>query len=103
MRRFSGDRIRYHPLSKKLRVLHAWGSKNQPGLYSTLCQAADIWSRSVHRTTAQKPNEALAEACCDLLNSAVIPQLFDVILIDEGQDLIIDDDALKYEKKQPFY
>lgn len=102
LRRFSCHQVRYDSHNQKLRVLHAWGSKEQPGLYNTICQAAGIWSLSVRRTSSSQPHEALAEACCDLLQKSVIPQLFDAILIDEGQDLLVEDE-LKFEGKQPFY
>ena len=36
-----------------------------------------------------------------LLKQATIPQIFDAILIDEGQDLIVD--RYKFKDKQPFY
>ncbi len=50
---------------------------------------------------SKKPNEALAEACCQLLENKTIPQLFDAVLIDEGQDLIANN--WKYQDKQAFY
>ena len=102
LRRFSYGEIGYNQNNTKLRTFHAWGAKNQPGLYSTLCRAAGIWSLSVNDTEFQQPNEALAYVCSHLLKSAKIPQIFDAILIDEGQDLIVNDE-LKYEGKQPFY
>ncbi len=100
--RFSCGQVRYDSNSQKLRVLHAWGSQEQPGLYSTICQGAGVWSLSVRRTHSSKPHKALAEACCDLLKKSVIPQLFDAILVDEGQDFLVEDE-LKFEGKQPFY
>ncbi|HLO47139.1 MAG TPA: pentapeptide repeat-containing protein, partial [Kamptonema sp.] len=102
LRRFSHGEIGYSSNNKKLRSLHAWGAKNQPGLYSTLCQAAEIWPLSVSNTDFEQPNAALADVCRHLLKSAKIPQIFDAILIDEGQDLMVDED-LKFEGKQPFY
>lgn len=102
LRRFSCNQISYNCQNSKLKVLHAWGSKDQPGFYRTICQAAGIWSQSVQRTTRLNANEALAEACHHLLASATIPAIFDAVLIDEGQDLMVDDD-LKFEGKQPFY
>ncbi|ERT06222.1 nuclease-related domain protein [Lyngbya aestuarii BL J] len=102
LRHFSCHQVGYDVHNQKLRVLHAWGSKQQPGLYNTICQAAGVWSLSVRQTNSSKPHEALAEACCDLLQKTVIPACFDAILIDEGQDLIVKDE-LKFEGKQPFY
>ncbi|MBD2128269.1 pentapeptide repeat-containing protein [Microcoleus sp. ZQ-A2] len=100
--RFSGGEVEYEPKNGKLQVLHAWGAKNQPGLYSTLCQAAGVKRLRVEDTQSNRPNEALAEVCIQLLHNTVVPTLYDAILIDEGQDLIVDD-PLKFQGKQPFY
>ncbi len=102
MRRFSGDEVGYDPKNLKLRSLHAWGAKNQPGLYSSICKAAGVKRLTVNDTHSKQPNEALAEVCTQLLHDTVVPTLYDAILIDEGQDLIVDD-PLKFEGKQPFY
>ena len=105
---FSKNQLRYDPKNRNLLVLHAWGSQQQPGLYSFLSQASGIKPLSLSDlekmpdfTAKYQPNEALAAACIQLLKAAAIPQLFDAILIDEGQDLIVD--RYKFEDKQPFY
>lgn len=100
--RFSAGEVRYDPKNTKLQVLHAWGAKKQPGLYSTLCHAAGVKRLTVNDTESKRPNEALAQICTHLLHHAVVPTLYDAILIDEGQDLIVDE-PLKFEGKQPFY
>ena len=100
VRYFSLDKIGYDPQSN-LKILHAWGSKQQPGFYGTICKATGTVPLSVLFTTSKKPNEALAEACLQLLENKSIPQIFDAVLIDEGQDLIAND--WKYQNKQPFY
>lgn len=102
LRRFSSGEIKFDRHNRKLRVLHAWGGKNQPGLYSVICQAAGVRCLTVDDTDSKKPNASLAEACSVLLETAVIPQIFDAILIDEGQDLIVDEEY-KFQGKQPFY
>ncbi|MBE9130218.1 pentapeptide repeat-containing protein, partial [Coleofasciculus sp. LEGE 07081] len=102
LRRFSSGEVRYDTQNLKLRVLHAWGAKRQPGLYSTLCQAAGVKRLTVRDTERKRPNEALAEVCFYLLQDTLLPQLYNAILIDEGQDLIVDN-PLKFEGKQPFY
>jgi superfamily I DNA and RNA helicase len=99
---FSCGELRYDPKNRKLQILHAWGAKNQPGLYSLLCRAAGIKRLTVQDTQSHRPNEALGEVCTHLLQHTVVPTLYDAILIDEGQDLIVDD-PLKFEGKQPFY
>ena len=102
LRRFSCNQISYDSQNSKLKVLHAWGAKDQQGFYRTICQSAGIWSQSLQQTTRLKANESLAEACLHLLKSATIPAIFDAVLIDEGQDFMVEDD-LKFEGKQPFY
>jgi superfamily I DNA and RNA helicase len=57
---------------------------------------------TVDDTERKRPNEALAEVCAHLFHHTVVPTLYDAILIDEGQDLIVDD-PLKFQGKQPFY
>jgi superfamily I DNA and RNA helicase len=102
LRRFSSGEVGYDAKNGKLRSLHAWGAKNQPGLYSTICKAAGVKRLTVNDTERKQPNEALAEVCVQLLHNTVVPTLYDAILIDEGQDLIVDNE-LKFEGKQPFY
>lgn len=105
LRYFSNHQQSYDPKNKKLRVLHAWGAKQQPGLYSLLCKLTGVQPLSVKdiaKPHRYRPNEALAIACTHLLEQATIPQYFDAILIDEGQDLIVED-PLKFNNKQPFY
>jgi len=102
IRRFSHNEVQYNPTNEKLRVLHAWGAKNQPGLYSMICEAANAPRLTVFDTENKQPNESLAEVCSFLLEKTTIPKIFDAILIDEGQDLIVDDE-FKFQDKQPFY
>ena len=100
IRYFTQDKIGYNADSG-LKILHAWGSKQQPGFYGTVCKATGSIPLSVPFTLSGKPHEALAEACLQLLESRHIPQIFDAILIDEAQDLMADD--WHYQQKQPFY
>lgn len=102
LRRFSSGEVQYDSHNQKLRVLHAWGAKNQPGLYSIICEASGVQRLTAYDTDSKHPNESLAEVCSLLLKTATISPIFDAILIDEGQDLIVDDE-FKFEGKQPFY
>jgi len=103
LRRFSSGEIRYDAKrNRKLNVLHAWGGRKQPGFYSTLCRHTGVKALTVNDIETKQPHQALAEVCLNLLQETAIPKLYDVILIDEGQDLIVDD-PLKFEGKQPFY
>jgi superfamily I DNA and RNA helicase len=100
LKHFSGDRFEYKPKNSNLLLLHGWGGK-QLGLYSFLCRLTGVKPLTAGELTSKQPNEALAEACLRLLETATIPQVFDAILIDEGQDLVCDN--FKYQDKQPFY
>ncbi|MFW5980323.1 MAG: ATP-binding domain-containing protein [Halanaerobiales bacterium] len=107
LKRFSNGEVRYDPKTNdNLLVLHAWGAKEQAGFYTTLCQKHKI--RSLNAGSSQlgegDPNEKLVKACKLLLESVdEIKPIFDAVLIDEAQDLIVDAEDLKYEDKQPFY
>ncbi|MGF1490663.1 MAG: pentapeptide repeat-containing protein [Prochloraceae cyanobacterium] len=98
---FSHNQRKYQPENTNLAILHAWGAKKQPGLYSIICEYTGVDRLTVKDTDSKKPHEALAEVCTQLLKQVAIPQIFDAILIDEGQDLIVD--RYKFEDKQPFY
>ncbi|MBW4678858.1 MAG: ATP-binding domain-containing protein [Microcoleus vaginatus WJT46-NPBG5] len=103
LRHFSGGDIQYDPkTNKKLRVLHAWGAKEQPGLYSTICEFHGIRRRTAGDSREKQPGRGLADLCKRLAEEIEIQPLFDAILIDEGQDLVADGD-LKYQDKQAIY
>lgn len=102
LRRFSNNQVTYNPRNRNLRIFHSWGGKKQPGLYSFLCQQAGVKHLSANQTSSKQPHQALGEVCTHLLKTAPIPQIFDAILIDEGQDLLVDDE-FKFGDKQPFY
>ena len=98
---FTQDRMSYEPENSGLKILHAWGSKQQPGFYRTLSLATGSIPLSVPFTLSSQPHEALAEACLQLLENRIIPQIYDAVLIDEAQDLMAD--RWHYQHKQPFY
>ncbi len=85
-----------------MRPLHAWGGQDSPGLYSTICRAAGVGRLTVGDTDFQEPSQALAYVCRHLLKSANIPQIFDAILIDESQDLMVAAN-FNIQGKQPFF
>jgi superfamily I DNA and RNA helicase len=81
------------PNWNNLNVLHAWGAKDRDGFYRKLAQASGIKPLSlddVKRIFGRSVDPGIAfEYICDQLEKQIInyPQLYDVILIDEGQDL----------------
>jgi superfamily I DNA and RNA helicase len=101
IRYYSCDQQQYHQENNNLKILHAWGSKDRPGFYSTICHLARKYPFSVNNTISKKPHEALAEVCTQLLETSAIPQVYDAILIDEAQDLL--STHWLYQGKQPFF
>ncbi|MDJ0660174.1 MAG: pentapeptide repeat-containing protein [Crocosphaera sp.] len=101
VRYFSHQQQTYNKNNQQLQVFHGWGSREQLGFYRFLCQVTGVVSLGVNQTTFQQPSEALGEVCFYLLNQTAIPQIFDAILIDEGQDFIVEN--WLYQGKQPFY
>lgn len=103
MRRFTNGQIQFDHNSSNLKVFHAWGGKSRPGFYSSICNM--VGERPLTARDLQgmgSPNENLAQACKVLLEKRQIQPVFDAVLIDEGQDLIVKDEY-KFEDKQPFY
>lgn len=104
LRYFSGGELKYDPTTSKLKILHAWGAQNQPGLYSTITAANNI-SRLLSKPIPHgNPPQRLAFLCQQVLeNTQQIQPIFDAILIDEGHDLVVDEEDLKHEDKQAIY
>ncbi|MBW4645888.1 MAG: ATP-binding domain-containing protein [Goleter apudmare HA4340-LM2] len=103
IRRFSCGELQYDPKTNfKLRVLHAWGAKEQPGLYGTICEYHGKRRGTTRDTHEKPPNRGLIDLSRRLLEEIDIEPMFDAILIDEGQDLVAEDD-LKYQDKQALY
>lgn len=99
---FSNGEVEYEPDKSKLKILHAWGEDNQPGLYSTICDIQNI--NLIHnQPVIGSPTEKLAYLCRRVLTEYPIKPIFDAILIDEGQDLALDERQLKFEDKQSIY
>ncbi len=99
---FSNGQLSYSLDNPKLRLLHAWGAKDRPGLYGCICEAAGMRKLTSNDIESGNPMLALATPCDRLLQASEIPQLFDTILIDEGQDLVVNETtSLKFG--QPFY
>jgi len=102
LRHFTNGDISYDPNNSKLKILHAWGSRERPGLYRTICELNGKTPKAVRDTNEKQPIRGLAEHCKRLAEQITIEPMFDAILIDEGQDLVVEDD-LKYQDKQAIY
>ena len=103
IRRFSNGQQSYDPAGSRLKILHAWGAKDQPGLYGEVCRAVPTRRLTVADIREKgSPSDTLARACSRLLDEHEVPELFDAVLVDEGQDLVVED-PLKWRGKQPIY
>ena len=106
MRHFSCGDVGYKDnitSNSKLQILHAWGAKKRDGFYRNICRKHGIKPLNVSDTTYRQPNEGLADICKQLLEEVEIEPMFDAVLIDEGQDLVVEGNELKYEDKEVIY
>jgi superfamily I DNA and RNA helicase len=76
----------------KLKVLSAWGGKAQEGFYYQLATTCKIQPKSVKdvaKEIGSVPPDGAFKYVCNMLEQEIesFPNLYDVILIDEGQDL----------------
>lgn len=90
IRRFTFDAVRDEPDWERLRILHAWGSLREPGLYSEMAVRLDQSPRDFMYGRSTYGYDYAFEGVCqellDQLNDHRAEPLFDVLLIDEAQD-----------------
>ena len=84
---FSGEK----PDWSKLKILHAWGSKSEEGVYYNFTQRYNAPSHSLSSAISKFGRDNLFKGMCEELLSfshkESLPELYDAILIDEAQDL----------------
>lgn len=76
----------------KIKVLHAWGGRKQAGFYHNLALKCGIKAKTVDDVKNEigygSPGESFEYICqCLKKDANNIPVVYDVLLIDEGQDL----------------
>lgn len=76
----------------KLKVLHAWGAREQQGFYRDLAQKSGVRSKSLNDVKNEigstSPSESFEYICnCLQKETDYIPEIYDALIIDEGQDL----------------
>ncbi|MUL39383.1 DEAD/DEAH box helicase [Gloeocapsopsis dulcis] len=76
----------------KLKVLHAWGGREQAGFYYNLALKSGVRPRTVRDVNNEigngSPRQSFEYVCeCLKRDARNIPIIYDVLLIDEGQDL----------------
>lgn len=89
IRRFTFDQIEDEPDWARLRVMHAWGSSREAGVYSSICTHYGIRPQDWRSADAKYGSHAF-EGICEEVNSVIGKEggkrIFDAILIDEAQD-----------------
>ncbi|TVQ45050.1 MAG: DNA/RNA helicase [Gloeocapsa sp. DLM2.Bin57] len=105
LKHFSNGDVSYddYKVQQKLKILHAWGAKDQPGFYRTVSEEHTGYALKVKDTSYRNPSQGLADCCKRLIDKTIIKPMFDAVLIDEGQDLVVDPAELQYESKQVIY
>lgn len=90
IRRFSFEQSRDEPDWTKLKIMHSWGSRAAPGVYSEIALAYGLQPKNFTEARLQYGNrEAFGGVCQELLNAVRLkPSIapYDIILIDEAQD-----------------
>jgi superfamily I DNA and RNA helicase len=69
-----------------LHILHAWGSKGTPGLYSVACEQHALSPISFQEAMAQTYGDRFDYACTTFMRDRVLEPIYDYVLVDEGQD-----------------
>jgi superfamily I DNA and RNA helicase len=92
VRRFCFEHTNNEPDWTKLRILHAWGSGRQAGIYSEIATANDLPIKDFSTAKSMYGAERAFGGVCDEMLSSLKEKgtpvtLFDAVLIDEGQDL----------------
>jgi superfamily I DNA and RNA helicase len=91
VRRFCFEQFNDEPDWTKLRILHAWGSSRQPGIYSEIASAHGLPVRDFGYAKERYGADTGFRGICEELLAEVaqkpeVPR-FDAVLIDEAQDL----------------
>ncbi|MCX6116435.1 MAG: ATP-binding domain-containing protein [Proteobacteria bacterium] len=82
IRRFTFEHLNDEPDWSKIRILPAWGSLKDPGIYSEICRANGIIPK-----TFEQAGRDFTTAASELLSTTSQGEgIFDAVLIDEAQD-----------------
>lgn len=107
LRQFSHGKVTLESTQGRVKVMAAWGTARQPGLYRTVARAHQLQPRKPQDYPNAPPGDAFAFASRDLLldleKAGGIQPLFDAVLIDESQDLVTTDATGHYRGRQPFF
>jgi superfamily I DNA and RNA helicase len=91
IRRFMFETKRDEPDWTKIHVMHCWGSKREPGLYSEVAAQRGIEPLTWGAANRRYGDQAFDGACNEILSAVgdvdMPNPLYDAVLIDEAQDL----------------
>ncbi|MGB2255747.1 MAG: DEAD/DEAH box helicase [Spongiibacter marinus] len=88
IKRFCIEKIGEEPDWNKIRILNAWGSPSNPGVYSEACK--EVGEKYLDFGMAKRlgGGDPFDDALTPLLDESItVPEIFDVVLVDEAQDL----------------
>ncbi|MGL4742453.1 MAG: DEAD/DEAH box helicase [Sarcina sp.] len=92
-----------------IKVLHAWGNKARGGFYKSIAEANGKRALTVNDISKMRSGYTTPDISINIISKHLLESLkgnlkeiYDVVLIDEGQDLV-GNDEFKYEGKQSFY
>jgi superfamily I DNA and RNA helicase len=74
------------PAWDRVHVLHAWGGRDDPGIYTRACDAHGVPALTFADAKWRDPGSPFGYACRMLLESVKVRPIFECIFIDEGQD-----------------
>lgn len=91
IRRFCFEHLNDEPNWENLRVLHAWGGSEGPGMYTEIARYCEApFQNFLTASNRFGRDDAFKGACSELLSivhDEYFPPMFDAVLIDEAQDL----------------
>lgn len=89
--RFTFEHSNDQPDREHLRIVHSWGSRGRPGVYSMIASAMGETPRDwAYARGKYGMDDAFQGVCQELLAVAIVQDfkpIFDAVLIDEAQDL----------------
>lgn len=88
--RFFYEFSKDEPNWDKLQIMHAWGTNYEPGVYSDIARAVGILPINFTNARNKYGSANAFGGICDELATAIdenIKPLYDIILIDEAQDM----------------
>jgi len=87
--RFTYEHTREEPDWRKIKIVHAWGNSNTPGIYYDICNTHDIEFLPLSKASSlAQPGQTDFDAVCKKALDEIteFQEMYDVILIDEAQD-----------------